>query len=69
MFNIRQGPLKSPREYLFHFSEATIRVIHTNQEMFVEAFLSGVKAGYFNDSLTQRPTSSLLEVVPRGNAI
>lgn len=31
--------------------------------MFVGAFQNGLRAGYFNESLAQRPVTSLVEVV------
>lgn len=53
------------REYLVYFNEATIKVVHPNQEMFVGAFQNGLRAGHFNESLAHMPTSSLSEVVMR----
>lgn len=38
LFNIRQGPSESLKEYLTHFNEVTITVVHPNQEMLVGAF-------------------------------
>lgn len=45
LFNIRQGPLESLRDYLAHSNEATMKVVPPNQEMFMGVFHSGVKAG------------------------
>lgn len=63
MFNIRQGPSELFREYLARLNEVTIRVVPPNQEMFVGVFQNDLKAGNFNEYLSQRPTSSLVEVV------
>lgn len=60
LFNIRQGPSESFREYLARFNEATIRIVPSNQEMFMKVFHNDLKAGNFNESLSQRPTSSLI---------
>lgn len=65
LFNIRKGPSKSPRDYLTHFNKSTIRVAPPNQQMFVGAFQNGLKAGNFNESPTQKPTLSLVEVDPK----
>lgn len=54
------------REYLAYFNEATIKVVHPNQEMFVGAFQNGLRAGTYNECLTQRLTPSLEEVVTHG---
>ncbi|MCI25660.1 hypothetical protein A2U01_0046851, partial [Trifolium medium] len=47
------------------FSEATIQVSNPNQEMFVAAFHNGLKAGHFNESLDQKPASSMQEIIKR----
>jgi hypothetical protein len=51
LFGIRQRHGESLREFLARFSEETIKVTNPNQEMFVVAFLNGLKAGQFNESL------------------
>lgn len=65
LFNIQQGPLGSPREYLTSFNEAMIKVIYPHEEMFVRLFHNSLKACHFNESLAQRPMSLLAEVVTR----
>lgn len=35
LFNIRQDPSESLREYLAHFNEVTINVVYHNQEMLI----------------------------------
>lgn len=61
--NILQGPSKSLRVYLVYFNEVTIKVIHYNYEMFIQVFQNGLRVRHFNESLAQRPTASLVEVV------
>ncbi|GAU46884.1 hypothetical protein TSUD_133830 [Trifolium subterraneum] len=65
LFSIRQGVSETLMEYLARFSEATIKVSNPNQEMFVAAFQNGLKAGHFNESLAQKPTESMQEVMKR----
>ncbi|GAU24562.1 hypothetical protein TSUD_149030 [Trifolium subterraneum] len=65
LLSIRQNGPESLREYLAHFSEATIKVSNPNQEMFVAAFQNGLKAGHFNESLAQKPAESMQEVMKR----
>ncbi|KAK2450503.1 hypothetical protein QL285_009616 [Trifolium repens] len=65
MFALRQGNFETLREYLARFSEATIKVSNPNQEMFVAAFHNGLKAGHFNESLAQKPTETMQEVMKR----
>lgn len=38
LFNILQGPSKSLRASLVYFDEVTIKVVHSNYEMFIEVF-------------------------------
>ncbi|GAU51074.1 hypothetical protein TSUD_13180, partial [Trifolium subterraneum] len=52
-------------QYLARFNEATIQVCNPNQEMFVAAVQNGLKAGHFNESLAQKPASTMQEVMKR----
>ncbi|GAU20758.1 hypothetical protein TSUD_239520 [Trifolium subterraneum] len=67
LFTIRHNYAKTLREYLARFSEATITVSNRNQEMFVAAFHNGLKAGHFNESLAQKPATSMQEVIKRAS--
>lgn len=51
LFNVRQGHAESLREYMERFKEETIKVSHSNQEMFVKTFQHDLKVGPFNESL------------------
>lgn len=53
MYNVHQGSLEPLMDYLIHFNEATIKVIHLNQEMFLRAFQNGLRAGNLNEPLTR----------------
>ncbi|GAU34855.1 hypothetical protein TSUD_259350 [Trifolium subterraneum] len=65
LFGIRQGHNENLREYLTRFNEATIQVSNPNQEMFVVAVQNGLKAGHFNESLAQKPASTMQEIMKR----
>ncbi|GAU41814.1 hypothetical protein TSUD_299800 [Trifolium subterraneum] len=65
LFTICQNYAETLREYLARFIEATIKVSNTNQEMFVAAFHNGLKARHFNESLAQKPATSMQEVIKR----
>jgi hypothetical protein len=65
IFATRQNHAETLREYLARFSEATIKVSNLNQEMFVSAFHNGLKVGHFNESLTQKPATSMQEIIKR----
>ncbi|MCH90725.1 gag-pol polyprotein, partial [Trifolium medium] len=63
LFVIRQGHNENLQEYLARFSEATIKVSNPNQEMFVAAFHNGLTAGQFNESLVQKPATTMQEIM------
>ncbi|GAU46453.1 hypothetical protein TSUD_402200 [Trifolium subterraneum] len=65
LFGIRQGHNENLRQYLARFNEATIQVSNPNQEMFVAAVQNGLKVGHFNESLAQKPASTMQEVMKR----
>ncbi|KAK2393494.1 hypothetical protein QL285_055433 [Trifolium repens] len=65
LFTIHQNPAETLREYLARFCEATIKISNPNQEMFVAAFHNGLKAGHFNESLAQKPATSMQEIIKR----
>src|ERR1051325_7567974 len=65
LFNVRQRPSESLRDFMARFNEETIKVSHPNQEIFMAAFQHGLKAGQFNKSLAQKPTKSMDEIITR----
>jgi predicted secreted protein len=67
LFNVRQGHSESLRDYLARFNDTTIKVINTNQEVFVGAFHNGLRAGQFNESLAQKPVDSMEEIIARAD--
>lgn len=60
---MRQGPSESLLDYLVWFNKATIRVVPIKQEISIGAFHTGIKMGYFNESLAQKPSFLLAKVV------
>ncbi|GAU40680.1 hypothetical protein TSUD_88260 [Trifolium subterraneum] len=60
-----EGHNENLRQYLARFNEATIQVSNPNQEMFVAAVQNGLKVGHFNESLAQKPASTMQEVMKR----
>ncbi|GAU16855.1 hypothetical protein TSUD_368040 [Trifolium subterraneum] len=65
LFATRQRHNENLREYLAKFNEATIQVSNPNQEIYVAAVQNGMKAGHFNESLAQKPASTMQEVMKR----
>lgn len=65
LLNNRQGPSESLRDYLAYFNYPTIKVVPLNQEMYVGAFQNGFKVGHLNESLSQKPELTLIEVVAK----
>lgn len=63
MFNNHQGSSESMRDYVARLNEATIKVVHPNQEMHILEFWNMLMARYFNESLAQRSAVFLDEVV------
>lgn len=51
------------RDYIVWFKKETIVVVLLNQEMFMGEFHNSLEVRHFNESLTQKPTLSLAEVV------
>lgn len=45
------------------FNEETIKVSHPNQYMFVGDFQNNLKADHFNESLAQKATTNMEEVM------
>lgn len=63
LYDVCQGHSNSPSEYLAHFIEVTIKVIHPNQEMFVGTFKNSLRVRHFNESLTQKHVASMNEIM------
>jgi len=53
------------QNYLAKFNDSTIKVSNQIQELFVGAFQNGLRAGQFNESLAQKSTDSMEEIISR----
>lgn len=62
MFNVRHVNLVSLMEHLTRFNEATIKVIHPNQEMLVGPFENGLRARHFNEPFAPKFVVSMNEI-------
>ena len=47
------------------FNKETIKVSQPNQEIFVATFQQGLWVGQFNESLAQKPATSMDEIITR----
>jgi len=65
LFNMRQGQNESLWDYLARFNDSTIEVSNPNHELFVGAFQNGLRAGQFNESLSQKLAESMEEIMAR----
>jgi len=63
LFNVLHKQNESLRDYLARFNDTTIKVIRSNQEVFVGVFQNGLRAGQFNESLAQKPADSMDEII------
>lgn len=68
LFNARQRPNETLREYLGRFSDITVDVEHPDQRQFVDAFTNGLRGGQFNESLANRPPTNIQEILARAEA-
>lgn len=57
MFNVLQGYSESK------FNEDTIKIVNPIQEMFLGVFQNSLKIGHFNESLVQKSTTSVEEIM------
>jgi len=51
--------------YLACFNDVTIKVVNLNQEVFIDAFQNGLRGGRFNESLAQKPTDLMEEIMSK----
>jgi len=63
LFNVCQEHNESLRSYLACYNDATVKIVHPNQELFVGAFQSGLRAGPFIESLAQKPADFMDEIM------
>lgn len=65
LFNVLQGHSESLQEYLARFKKETIKFAYPNQNMFVWAFQNDLKVQHSNESLAQKLTSTIEEIMAR----
>jgi len=67
MFNVRQSEGESLKGYLNRFCAIFVRLQTQDEEMVVAAFIQGMTARPFSNSLIRNPTETLSEVCERAN--
>jgi len=65
LFDVRQNPDETLREYLNRFCDACTNISSPNEEILVDAFVKGLRANTFSESLVRIPALSLSEIRSR----
>jgi len=65
MFDIKQRPEESLKQFLNRLCDVSVRLVNPSEEMLVGAFVKGLRANHFSDSLIRLPTMSLAKVRSR----
>jgi len=65
LFDVRQNPDETLREYLNRFCDAFTNISSPNEELLVDAFVKGLRANTFSESLVRIPALSLSEIRSR----
>jgi len=65
LFDLRQNPDETLKEYLNHFCDACTSISSPNEEILVDAFVKGLRANTFSESLVRIPALSLSEIRSR----
>lgn len=63
LFNIFQGYFETLREYLMQFNEETTKIAHPTKRCLWRPSNNGLNAGHFNDSLANKPSCSIEEIM------
>jgi len=67
LFDIRQGSDEPLREYINRFCDASTNISNPDEEILVDAFLKGLRANTFSDSLVRNPVVSLAKIRARAS--
>jgi len=67
LFDIRQGSNEPLREYINRFCDASTSISNSDEEILVDAFLKGLRANSFSDSLVRNLAISLAEIRVRAS--
>jgi len=65
MFDVRQRPEESLKQFLNRFCDVSMGLINPSEEMLVGAFVKGLRANPFSESLIRLPAATLVEVRSR----
>jgi len=65
MFDIKQRPEESLKQFLNRFCDISMGLINPSEEMLVGAFVKGLRANSFSESLIRLPAVTLAEVRSR----
>jgi len=67
LFDIKQVEVDPLKNYLNRFCEVSVRIHQPNEEMVVDAFLNGLRANPFSESLLRNRAKSIAEVRKRSS--
>ena len=62
LFDVRQGTEEPLRDYLNRFCDASTNIPNLDEEILVDAFVKGLRANSFSESLVKNLAISLAEV-------
>jgi len=65
MFDIKQKPEETLKQFLNRFCDASMGLLNPSEEMLVGAFVKGLRANLFSESLIRSPALTLAEVRSR----
>jgi len=65
MFDIRQNAEESLKKFLNRFTNISMRVVDPNEGLLVKAFVKGLRASSFGESLYRIPPKTLMEIRQR----
>jgi len=65
MFDIRQYAEESLKQFLNRFTNISMRVVDLNEGLLVKAFVKGLRASSFSESLYRIPPKTLMEIRQR----
>jgi len=62
LFDVKQSSNETLRDYLNRFCDACTCIMSPNEKILVDAFLKGLRANSFSESLVRIPALSLSEI-------
>jgi len=67
MFDIKQRPDETLKHFLNRFCDISMGLTNPSEEMLVRAFVKGLRANLFSESLIRTPAATLAEVCNRAS--